>query len=91
MRIMPKGLREDASAYRSDSPRRATNVTIDEEVLKRARMLGINLSQALEARLIELIREAERAQWRSENRGAIEDYNARIERDGIFGESLRRF
>jgi antitoxin CcdA len=50
-----------------------------------------NLSQTLEARLVELIREADRAQWRSENRAAIEAYNDRIERDGAFGDRFRRF
>jgi post-segregation antitoxin (ccd killing protein) len=34
----------------------------------------------------ELTREAERERWRAENREAIENYNARIARDGIFGE-----
>jgi antitoxin CcdA len=45
---------------------------------------------SVEARLVELIHEAERERWRTENREAIENYNARIARDGIFGERYRR-
>jgi antitoxin CcdA len=93
MRIMSKAFRETAAAHgrASGSARKATNVTIDAEVLKRAKDLGINLSQALEMRLIELIRESERTQWRTENREAIDAYNQRIERDGAFGDRFRRF
>jgi antitoxin CcdA len=88
---MKRGLREAGAAYRSGTTRKATNVTVDAEVLKQARALGINLSGVLESRLVELIREAERDRWRAANREAIENYNARIERDGIFGERYRRF
>jgi post-segregation antitoxin (ccd killing protein) len=34
---------------------------------------------------------AAEAPWRAENREAIETYNARIERDGAFGDRFRRF
>ena len=88
---MKRGLREAGAANRTGATRKATNVTVDADVLKRARALGINLSAVLETRLVELIREAERERWRTENREAIENYNARIERDGIFGERYRRF
>ena len=55
-----------------------------------ARAHGFNLSQILEAGLRERLA-AERAEtWARENRQAVEDYNARVERNGIFGR-LRRF
>jgi antitoxin CcdA len=88
---MKRGLREAGAAYRSGATRKATNVTVDADVLKQARALGINLSAVLESRLVELIREAEREGWRTANREAIESYNARIERDGVFGDRYRRF
>jgi antitoxin CcdA len=88
---MKRGLREAGAAYRSATARKATNVTVDAEVLKQARALGINLSAALESRLIELIRQAERERWRAANREAIENYNDRIARDGAFGDRYRRF
>ena len=32
-----------------------------------------------------------RAEWRVNNAGAIDDYNARVKRDGVFGDYLRDF
>ena len=88
---MKRGLRETGAPYRKSAARKATNLTLDADVLKRARALGINLSAVLEARLVELISEAERERWRAANREAVEDYNARVARDGAFGDSFRRF
>jgi len=80
------GRRVDASA-----PKRATNLSVNEELLRRARALGINLSRALEERLEEFVVEQEQARWLEANREAIEDYNRRIEVDGTFGDDVRRF
>jgi len=88
---MKRGLRETGVPYRSGAARKATNVTVDADVLKQARALGINLSAVLEARLVELIRGAQCERWRAENKRAVEDFNERIARDGAFGDSFRRF
>jgi antitoxin CcdA len=68
--------------------RRPVNLTVDTLLLDEAKALGIPLSstfeQALRARV-----EAERARrWLEENAGAIEDYNARVEKDGSFGSQF---
>jgi len=76
----------DASA-----PKRATNLSVNEDLLRRARALGINLSRTLEERLEELVVEQEQARWLEANRAAIEDYNRRIEAEGAFGDGVRRF
>jgi antitoxin CcdA len=75
----------------ASSRKRAANVSISNELLHQARSHGINLSQALEERLAELISEKERENWLRENRIAIEAYNRRIERDGVFSDGLRTF
>jgi len=49
------------------------------------------MSQALELRLAELLREEKSRSWKEENREAIEDYNRRIEARGAFSDGLRRF
>jgi antitoxin CcdA len=77
--------------YDPGAPRKPTNVSINGDLLRRAKALNINLSQALERTLVELVREATRAQWLQENREAIEEYNARIDRAGVFSHELRRF
>lgn len=78
-------------SFDASAPKRATNLSVNEDLLRRARALGINLSRALEERLEELVVEREQARWLEANREAIEDYNRHIEVDGAFGDDVRRF
>lgn len=71
--------------------KRATNVSIDAELLQQAKAMKINLSQTLERGLNELVRKKKEQQWLEENREAIEDYNRRIKKLGSFGDKVRRF
>jgi antitoxin CcdA len=71
--------------------KRPTNVSVSAELLDKARSLGINLSQTLESGLRETIRKKERESWLRENRAAIDAYNARVERDGVWSDRLRSF
>jgi antitoxin CcdA len=75
----------------TSSPRRPVNVSVDAGLLQRARALGVNFSQALEQRLVELLREADQQRWLAENAPAIADYNERVEREGVFSDGRRRF
>jgi antitoxin CcdA len=81
----------DKRVYDPGAPRKPTNVSINSDLLRQAKALNINLSQALERTLVEIVREARRAQWLEENRQAIEEYNDRIDRTGVFSDGLRRF
>lgn len=71
--------------------KRPANVSVNAELLDKAKRLGINLSHTLEERLIEMIREKEREAWLQENRAAIEAYNRRVENEGVFSDGLRTF
>lgn len=71
--------------------KKSVNLSVDSGLLDRAKAMGLNLSQTLEARLAELTRAEDRRKWLDENREAIEAYNERVRRDGIFGEKFRRF
>lgn len=71
--------------------KRPTNLTINAKLLDRAKSLKINLSRTLEERLAEIVREAEAAEWLAANRAAIDAYNARVERDGVWSDKLRGF
>ena len=73
------------------APKKATNLSVNRDLLERAKALNINLSQSFEQHLEMLVREAEQKRWRAENRDAIESYNERIEREGVFSDGLRRF
>lgn len=77
--------------YNAHAPKKSTNLSINSDLLQKAKELRINLSKALEQRLIEMLIEEKRRRWREENQDAIEAYNRRIERDGVFSDGLRRF
>jgi antitoxin CcdA len=78
-------------AAKSPTRKRPTNVSIDAELLRHAKALKINLSQALEQRLAELVGEARKRRWLEDNRDALDDYNRRIQKRGVFSDDLRRF
>ncbi len=67
------------------------NLSINSELLRQAKELNINLSQALEQRLADIVRESRQREWLEKNRGAVEDYNRRIRKRGAFSDGLRRF
>lgn len=74
-----------------NAPKKSTNLSINSDLLRQAKERRINISQALELRLAELLREEQGRRWKEENREAIEDYNRRIEAHGSFSDGLRRF
>lgn len=80
-------IREDYSGY----GKRATNVSINQGLLEEAKALDINLSATLERALEAEVRARKRERWLAENREAIDAYNARVERDGVFSDGLRSF
>ena len=65
------------------APKRATNLTLNSKVLDLARELGMNLSQTVDALLAEEVRRRYWERWNADNKGAIDAYNERIERDGL--------
>lgn len=71
--------------------KRAAKLSINSDLLAQARELGINLSQTLEASLEALIRERRAQRWPGQNRAAINAYNERGDKDGVFSDGLRRF
>jgi antitoxin CcdA len=63
--------------------KRAVNLTIRQDILKEAKELKLNTSQAAEDGIRQAIRKEKEAQWLKNNRKAIEAYNERIEREGV--------
>ncbi|MFM8330668.1 MAG: type II toxin-antitoxin system CcdA family antitoxin [Candidatus Methylumidiphilus sp.] len=71
--------------------KKATNLSINAELLREAKALDINLSQAFEAHLAELVRAKKQKRWLDENREAINAYNGFVEGQGVFSEGWRSF
>ncbi|OKY73684.1 MAG: acetoacetyl-CoA synthase [Desulfobulbaceae bacterium DB1] len=76
---------------RPDAPKKSTNLSINSELLRLAKENHINLSQTLEQRLAEMLREEQSRKWLEENHDAIEAYNSRIATAGAFSDGLRCF
>lgn len=77
--------------FNPSAPKKSANLSINADLLQQAKQLNINLSQALEQRLAEIVRQEKRSQWLAENQDALEEYNRRIEKRGTFSDGLRRF
>ncbi|WP_416139911.1 type II toxin-antitoxin system CcdA family antitoxin [Halomonas sp. HK25] len=73
------------------APKKPTNVSINSDLLQRARRLGINLSATLESALTETVRTEQQEQWKRENATAIQAYNRTVEDHGTFGDGERQF
>jgi antitoxin CcdA len=78
-------------AYDTKAPKKATNLSINADLLNRARALDINLSATLEQALVEALRQHQRERWLAENRGAIAAYNDHVEKHGDFSDGARTF
>ena len=71
--------------------RRATNVTLPEALLRQARELDINLSQACERGLVAAVVERRRQLWLAENRAAMTAWNEHVAETGLPLDAYRQF
>jgi len=77
--------------YDTNAPKKPTNLSINSDLLRQAKELGIGLSAELEARLIERLAERRRQEWEVEVRVQIDAYNASVEQNGVFSDGVRGF
>ncbi|MDD3475322.1 MAG: type II toxin-antitoxin system CcdA family antitoxin [Sulfurimonas sp.] len=77
--------------YNSEAKKKATNLSINSDLLKKAKELQINISNSLEKTLIELIKEQEMKSWEDKNKTSINSYNKRVAKNGLFGDDMRSF
>lgn len=77
--------------YDPSAPKKPTNVSINSELLRKAKELEINLSATLEQALSEKVKQRQQEIWLSANKNAIDEYNQYTEQHTRFSDSLRRF
>jgi len=70
-------------SFDASAPKRATNVSLNSDLLEQAKALGINVSRACERGLVEQIVELRDKQWLEANREAIASSNAYVEAHGL--------
>lgn len=80
-----------SAIYDTQAPKKPTNVSINSDLLARARDLNINLSATLEQALAAQLRVERRGQWIRENAKAIDAYNRLVEAQGVFSDGVRQF
>ena len=88
----PKSFRREQSSRlpfsRKPKPKKAVNVSVDAELLKVAKEIGVNISRVTEDALRRLT-EGERARrLYEENKASIDAHNAHIERYVTLAENL---
>ena len=77
--------------YDLDAPKKATNLSVNSDLLNKSRALDINLSATLEQALRQKLARINADKWASENRNAIRAYNEFLEEHGCFGDEHRVF
>jgi len=80
-----------SAIYDETAMKKATNVTINSDLLQKAKSYKINISKNFEAYLAEVVRKREEKQWLEENQSAFDAVNERIEKEGLFSDEHRRF
>ncbi len=76
--------------YSTDAPKKATNLSINSDLLRQAKAYGINLSATLEASLESLIRKEKEKRWLEETQDAVEEYNEYIRKNGTLAMRIRK-
>ena len=79
------------SLFDNQAPKKPTNVSINSDLLAKAKELKINLSATLESALVDLVNAKLRELWKKENQSAIAAYNQMVEERGTFGDDTRAF
>ena len=77
--------------YDSSAPKKATNLSINSDLLAQAKHLHINISAVLESALADKVKQKMRDEWLEENRDAIVQYNQAVSETGVFSDGMRSF
>jgi antitoxin CcdA len=81
----------DPSPTKDKSLKKATNLTLNTEVLAEAKKLGINISKACDAFLESLVRQEKERLWKLDNAKFINEYNRITEEEGLPLDKWRTF
>ena len=75
----------------TSSSKKATNITLSQEVVDDAKALGLNLSKTCERLLRETIRIEKERRWADEHADFIAAYNQSVQDNGLALEQWRTF
>lgn len=80
-----------SAPYDTTARKKPVNLSINSDLLAKAKAYGINISNATEAHLADLVRQEMEHRWLEENREAIEARNRFVEEHGVFSDRYRAF
>lgn len=72
-------------------PRKATNLSLDSDLLAQARLLKVNLSRAAEDGIRLAVARTQSEVWQAENRDALASSNEFVEQNGLPLDPHRQF
>ena len=77
--------------YTRNAAKKPVNLSLNSDLLRLGKELGLNLSSIAEEALAQAIRENLNRRWLEENAEAIQEFNRRVEQRGVFSDGLRSF
>ena len=77
--------------YDINAPKKATNLSLNSDLLQKARSLKVNLSATLEQALKDKLISIEAEKCKKENKAAIAAYNEFVAENGCLGDEYRNF
>lgn len=80
-----------SAVFDANAPKKATNLSINSDLLVRARLLNINLSATLEQALSLELAMRDAQNWKDEHHVGIQAYNEFVEEHGCFSDEFRTF
>ena len=72
-------------------PRKSTSLSLDADLIARAKAVGVNISRAAEEGIEQDVRRAEAERWKEENKPAFDAYEKFVEEHGILLSKHRMF
>ncbi|EOA9033138.1 type II toxin-antitoxin system CcdA family antitoxin [Vibrio harveyi] len=79
------------NTYCTNAPKKATNLSLNSELLAEAKRLNINLSATMEKALEKEVKQQLKVEWLEQNTEAIEACNDLTTKHGLFSDSYRVF
>lgn len=77
--------------FDENATKKPTNLSVNSDLLSKARKQKINLSATLEHALESELRKVERENWLNNNKKAIDSLNKLVEENGLFSDKYRIF
>ena len=78
-----------AHVFDLKAAKKPTNLSVNSDLLSRARKMKINLSATLEKALVAEIKNAEKEKWLKRNKKAMAALNHLADQKGLFSDSFR--